>query len=160
MNLENTDPLDHLRKSWHEVPTPTFDDGDDKPQDPITSACIDWMQAGWQEIPAPPFVEPKRRSLFFSPLLRVSSALVAAALLAAITIWSFGGIMEVRNESVKSREDRRPTSENQTSVEVAESGSLTTTLREQGGLLLRKGRVKLILVQATIHSTIDKELNK
>ncbi len=160
MNFENTDPLDHLRKSWQEAPTPTFDDGDDKPQDPTTRACVAWMQSGWQEIETPPFVAPKRRSLFFSPLLRVSSALVAAVLLAAITIWSFGGIMEVRNESVKSSEDRRPTRENKTTVEVAASGALTTTLREQGGLLLRKGRVKLILVQATIHTTIDKELNK
>lgn len=145
MNFENDDILDDLKASWRHIESPQFEDADDEPKDDQTKDVVNLLQAAWDTVEVPAYT-PSIRAISPFKEWRKIGTFAAAAVLCAITIWSFavsGGSNQNTGLLPNEVADlKKPV------VEVADSSaSTTTTILEQGGLLLKKGRVRLILVQ-------------
>ncbi len=144
MSSKRDDLFDELSSSWKTQDTPPFEDAEDLPGDATTRAVVDLLRQAWDEIEAPGFVSSHDRKPFVRHW-RESAALIAASILAAMTIWSFSTNGSAKLEDHEGRTISEITTTDK--VEVAASGAITTTVLEQGGLLLKNGRVRLILVQ-------------
>ncbi|MFT7617316.1 MAG: hypothetical protein ACI97A_000952 [Planctomycetota bacterium] len=144
MNNENDDLLNDLQSSWRTIKAPHFDDAENDSRNEETQKVVTVLRQAWSEIEAPTYTPQVAQKSPFRAWRQVGSV-AAAAILVAMTIWSFSNSGGQKIDTpIQSKEVAEiPKQE----AKVVDMTTTTTTPLERGGLLVKKGRVRLILVQ-------------
>ena len=135
-----SDPLEEVRRAWFELEAP---EPDAAQADLETLAALDWIRAAWSELEAPALAEDQHRPPV--PNLRARSKqllALAAALVAALVL---GTLQQQASRST-------PSKETPLADVTAQLEPVQVTPLGDGELELRRGRVRLVLINTNVET--------